>query len=54
MRVFTRYDKLDAILSGFILFVMIVDSIVRALIYDPIYTNENCPFFVVNRTSFAH
>ncbi len=27
-RVFTRYDKLDIIFAGFILFVMIVDSIV--------------------------
>lgn len=27
-RVFTRYDKLDIIFAGFILFVMIIDSIV--------------------------
>jgi len=27
-RVFTRYDKLDIIFAGFILFAMIVDSIV--------------------------
>lgn len=27
-RIFTRYDKLDAVFAGFILFAMIIDSIV--------------------------
>ena len=27
-RIFTRYDKLDMVYSGFVLFVMIIDSIV--------------------------
>ena len=27
-RIFTRYDKLDVVFAGFILFVMIVDSLV--------------------------
>ena len=33
-RVFTRYDKLDIIFAGFILFVMIIDSIVWTVTFS--------------------